>query len=80
MSKTFKNAQEAEKFLEKEYKNKIVQFVYWHKYKQKYLTKTEKVDRVSVESARDEVILFFTDGTKNEFHKDVFFKDVKLIN
>lgn len=77
---TFKNYQEAEKYLEEKYLGKIVQFTYWHKYKQKYLEKTKKVDRLSVEPSRDEIILFFTDGTKNEFHKDFFFKDVKLIN
>jgi hypothetical protein len=78
----FSSVKEAEDFIEKTYVGKIVHFWYWHRYKEKMMEKTEKVDRVSIDTTPyiPRVLLFFVDGTKNEFDKDDFFNDVKIIN
>lgn len=75
---TFKNVQEAEDYLTDKYKGKYVTFSYFHPYKQKFISKTEKVDRVVIDDVKDLVILFFIDGTKNEFHKNELVHEVKL--
>jgi hypothetical protein len=77
----FASPKEAEEFIETTYVGKIVTFWYWHRRKEKMMEKTEKVDRVSIDMSKHipQVLLFFVDGTKNEFDKDDFFNDVKII-
>ena len=79
--RVFSSAKEAEIFIETTYRGKIVQFWYWHRYKEQMMEKSGKVDRVAIDTTSyiPRVLLFFTDGTKNEFDKDDFFNDVKLI-
>lgn len=78
----FKNVQEAEEYLEKTYKNKFVQFFFWHKKKQCMESRTEKVDRIAIDIVKRpvQVVLFLCDTTCFRFDKDDFFNEVKLIN
>lgn len=77
----FKSALEAEQYIEETYKGKVVQFHYWHKRKEALVEKTGMVDRVAIDVTQRpvQVLLFFTDGTKNEFDKDDFFNEVKIL-
>lgn len=78
--RTFTNVLEAEEYITEKYKNQIVHFWYWHKRKERMEEKTAKVDRVAIDMSRTpKVLLFLTDGTRNEFDKDDFFNDVKIL-
>ena len=80
--RVFSSVKEAEKYIEETYVGKLVHFWYWHRFKYNMKEKVEKVDRATIDITFNppHVILFFIDGTKNEFHKDDFFNDVKLLN
>lgn len=75
----FKSLKEAEEYLEKTYKNKIIQLTYYTQFQEK--TYTGKVDNISIGVTKEpHIIICFNDGKRFEVDKDEFANLVKKLN